>query len=93
MNRKISKRRFLAGAAMSLFAVCLLLNFGVPGANAFYQSPILQKWQTNLRGVTGSEGIPVAAPDGTAPVTKVKHYTINIQEFVDQLYPNIRGYF
>jgi spore coat protein A len=59
-------------------------------AYAFYQSPAtIPLFGTKLRGV-GLGGIPVAAPDvdslGTlipAPVTGVKHYTININQYED----------
>ncbi len=45
-------------------------------------------WQTNLRGV-GPGQIPVAATDPfLAPVTGVSHYTIEINQFEDTLYPD-----
>jgi spore coat protein A len=85
MNFKLSRREFLKGAAVAGVGVALPLKFGVRESHAFYQSPGLRKWQTTLRGI-GT--IPVAAWDVTpAPITGVKHYTINIQQFTDQLYP------
>jgi spore coat protein A, manganese oxidase len=86
---KISRREFLKGAAVAGVGMALPLKFGVRDSHAFYQGPGLQKWQTTLRGV---ETIPVAAPDAFgAPVTGVKHYTIDIKEFIDQLYPTTIG--
>jgi spore coat protein A len=89
MNTKISRRQFLKGAAAVGVGAALPLKFGVRSAHAFYQSPGLQRWKTALRGV-GPGGIPVAIPDAAiAPVTGVAHYTINIQQFTDQLHPSL----
>jgi len=85
MTMKITRRQFLKGATIAGVGMALPLKFGVRDAHAFYQSPGLQKWQTTLRGI---ETIPVAAPDAfAAPVTGVTHYTINIQQFTDELHP------
>jgi spore coat protein A len=57
---------------------------------AFYQSPGIPLFATPLRGV-GPGGIPVAASDGAAPVTGVTHYTIDINQFTDQICPDASG--
>jgi len=98
MNIKLTRRQFLKGAAIAGVGMTLPLKFGVGSAHAFYQSPGLPMWMTTLRGV-GPGQIPVAAWDGfninnlaqftPAPVTGVKHYKINIQQFQDQLHPNL----
>jgi spore coat protein A, manganese oxidase len=87
MNMKISRRQFLKGAGALGIGMALPLKFGVKSSHAFYQSPGLSKWQTTLRGITGTEGIHVVASDGLAHVTGVTHATINIQQFTDQLHP------
>lgn len=87
MNMKISRRQFLKGAAIAGVGMSLPLKFGIKDAHAFYQSPGLQKFAQQLRGV-GPGAIPVAAADASpASVTGVTHYTINIQQFTDQLHP------
>jgi spore coat protein A len=56
-------------------------------AFAFYQttSNKISLFGTTLRGV-GPGGIPVAAPDAApAPVTGVTHYTIDVNQFVDNI--------
>lgn len=87
MNLEISRRQFIKGCAIAGAAMALPLKFGVRSAHAFYQSPGLRKWQTTLRGV-GPGQIPVAAPDlFPAPVTGLTHFTINVNQFTDQLHP------
>jgi spore coat protein A len=56
-------------------------------ARAFYQTPIntIPLFQTALRGV-GPGGIPVAASDGFSQWGAV-HYTINVQQYQDQVLP------
>ena len=55
---------------------------------AFEQSPQIPLFKTTLRGV-GPKGIPVALPDPKkAPVTGVTHYTIDINQFQDQILPS-----
>jgi spore coat protein A len=83
----ITRRQFLkASAATGIVA-------GVGGfvsprsAHAYYQSPQIPLFATTLRG---AGGIPVAAADLTvAPVTGVKHYTIDIAQFQDQIAPTL----
>ena len=54
-------------------------------AFGFYQSPGLKKFAQALRGI---DKIPVAAPDAfAAPVTGVKHYTMDINQYEDKLHP------
>jgi spore coat protein A len=66
-----------------------------------YQSSGLSKFAQPLRGVfpLDSNGIPVAVPDGTRRWgrTVAQHYTIDINQYTDQLHPNLgsttlRGY-
>ena len=80
-RRQFIKLSAIAGAGLAAY------KLGLRMAYAFYASPPLRKWLTNLRGV-GPAGIPVAAPDvGPAPVTGVTHYTIDINQFEDTLHP------
>lgn len=85
--KKITRRQFLKGSAMAgayLAAGGAGTLFMPRSAFAFYQSPTtIPLFGTNLRGI-GTIG--VCAPDGTpAPVTGVTHYTININQFQDQI--------
>src|SRR5690242_8429457 len=78
----VSRRTFVATASATLAATALPLRYFGDVAYAFAQSPTtIPLFGTNLRGI-GTIG--VAAPDATpAPVTGVKHYTINIDQFKD----------
>jgi spore coat protein A len=97
----VKRRQFIQAAMVAGLGLALpvSLAFDVRRAHAFSQSPGLAKFGLDqiLRGV-GPGGIPVAAPDDVpAPVTGVKHYTIEINEFQDQLHPSLlpttlRGY-
>jgi spore coat protein A len=91
-NIRISRRKFLQAATLGAAATALPLKWlGRGTAYAFYQSRGLMKFGPGqvLRGV-GPGGIPVAAPDGSAaPVTGVTHYSIDIQQFTDQLHPDL----
>src|SRR5690349_12849364 len=96
----ISRREFLklSGAGIAaLFASTrakLLLR-----AHAYQSAPVT-KFAQPLRGVfpLDSDGIPVAIPDGTRVWRDVKaqHYTIDINQYIDQLHPDLdttlRGY-
>ena len=88
MDKPIDRRKFLkrtGGAGLAIGASMLLpWRFGVRDAFAFAQSPTtIPLFGTTLRGI-GTIG--VAAPDTTpAPVTGVTHYTINIDQFQDQI--------
>jgi len=105
MSKKISRRKFLkiAGTAGVAAAASGLLpwKFGARDAFAFYQSPTtIPLYGTALRGI-GTIG--VAAPDimidpltgltvsKPAPVTGVTHYTINVNQFSDQITPLSSG--
>jgi len=58
---------------------------------AFAPSPALSKFSTNLRGV-GPGAIPVAVPDGSRRYggsLAVDHYTIDINQYFDQLHPSL----
>lgn len=83
---KISRRQFVKGAAILGAATAFPLRFTVLDAEAFYQSPKIPKFSVPLRGVGGATGIPVAVSDGIA-ATGAKHYTIEINQFQDQLLP------
>jgi spore coat protein A, manganese oxidase len=91
----LNRRQFIKAAIAAGLGLYLPVNlaFDVKRAYAFYQSAGLAKFgpgQT-FRGI-GFTGIPVAAPDvAPAPVTGVKHYTIDINQFQDQLHPNLGG--
>ena len=86
----ISRRQFLKASAAT-GALVTVGGFLKPRkALAFYQSPGIPLFGTNLRGINV---IPVAAPDPTpAPVTGVTHYTINIRQFTDQIVPSSPGF-
>jgi len=85
-----ARHKFLKCLTVSIAALALLCGFGVNFAQAFYQSPQIPLFETDLRGI-GPDEIPVAASDGSAPVTGVTHYTINIEEFTDQIVPTSTG--
>jgi spore coat protein A len=85
MKKKQHHLKFLVICAA--VALALLLGVGVNFALAFHQSPPIPLFGTQLRGI-GPDQIPVAAPDPfAAPVTGVLHYTINIDQFADQITP------
>lgn len=82
-----------AGAVFRMvvvWLVMLILAWVQPAAAEFKQSPILSKFSQDLRGV-GPAGIPVAVPDGTRIHDRVtaSHYTIDINQYTDQLHPNL----
>jgi spore coat protein A len=58
------------------------------GPAAFYQSPGLAKFVQPLRGV-GPGAIPVAVPDKKPVWGGARHYTIDINQYQDQLHPNL----
>ena len=83
-------RRFLktaspaCGVILALVSLCWIIP---ADTFAFEQSPEIPLFKTTLRGV-GPGGIPVASPDPyPAPVTGVTHYTIDINQFQDQILP------
>src|SRR4030042_1204486 len=85
----ITRRQFLRFSAIAGAAAVVPWKMAVREAYAQYgvNSPSLQKFVAPMRGIGGT-GIPVATPDAAAaPVTGVTHYTINIQQFTDQLHP------
>ncbi len=85
----ITRRQFIARAAVAGAALAVPWYFDTRAALAFYQSAGLQKFAQPLRGV-GPGGIPVAASDAfPAPVTGVTHYSLTIAQFTDQLHPNL----
>jgi spore coat protein A len=84
----ITRRQFLKASAATGALVSVGGFLSPRKAHAFYQSPGIRLFDTDLRGV-GPGAIPVAATDGfAAPVTGVTHYTINIGQFTDQLLPS-----
>src|SRR5512143_2512394 len=83
----ISRRDFLKYSALTGAALSVPLGLGVGSAEAFYNSAGIPLFKTALRGV-GPAGIPVADADlFPAPVTGVTHYTIDVNEFTDQIVP------
>jgi spore coat protein A len=90
-RRKISRRQFIKGAAIAGGAMMMpSIRPFLRDAYAYYQSPpTIPLFRTNFRGI-GTIG--VAAPDmRPAPVTGVTHYTINIDQFPDQICPTSSG--
>jgi spore coat protein A, manganese oxidase len=99
----ITRRDFLkiSGASMAaLFAATRARTLRLAHA---YQTNGLSKFAQPLRGVYPLDpgGIPVAIPDGTRAWNKGKiiaqHYTIDINQYTDQLHPDLgpttlRGY-
>jgi len=86
-RNRLSPAKVIALGAASFLGLTLMFS----NAEAFNQSPPIQLFGTNLRGV-GPGGIPVAAPDHTpAPVTKVTHYSIDITKYSDQVTPLSSG--
>lgn len=92
MGKKISRRRFLQISGLAAGATMLpmpLKWLGSRDALAFYQTGAIPLFKTSLRIAE----VPICAADGSpAPVTGVKHYTISIQEFQDQIIPTGFGY-
>jgi spore coat protein A len=89
----VTRRQFLKRtlAASALVGAGGMMNLLTPrGAYAFAQSPsTIPLFGTTLRGI-GTIG--VAAPDALgAPVTGVTHYTINIDQYADQITPLSSG--
>jgi spore coat protein A, manganese oxidase len=83
-RRTFLKTATVAGAGIAAFGVLRPRKVW-----AFFQTPSTPLWQTTLRGV-GPGGIPVAAADASpAPTTGVLHYTININQFTDQVHPTL----
>jgi spore coat protein A len=101
---KVNRRDFvkttaLAGAVLASYRLSLRSAYAITN----YNSPPLPLFSTTLRGVTGPQGIPVAASDGfrywqNGSVSRSKprlgaydiatHYTIKINQFTDQIGPN-----
>src|SRR5205085_10660103 len=85
-RREFMRNTLIGGSGLALFG-----GFASERAWGFYQTmphstPL---WRTLFRGV-GPGGIPVAAPDPfAAPVTGVAHYTLGINQFIDQLHPTL----
>lgn len=87
------------GRILSLLCILALpgLALAQPAAGKsippFVQSPAFEKFQQELRGVGGA-GIPVAVSDGTRSWKggiSATHYTIDINQFTDQLYPGSKN--
>lgn len=91
MSNNITRRRFLQITGLAAGATMLPLPvrwLGAGTAMAFYQSSGIPLFKTPLRIAE----LPICASDGAAPVTGVKHYTISIQEYQDQIIPTGYGY-
>jgi spore coat protein A, manganese oxidase len=66
-------------------------HIGAMHVRALTSGAALTKFSHNLRGV-GPGAIPVAVPDGTRPYGRfitADHYTIDINQFTDQLHPSL----
>ncbi len=90
----LSRREFLKLSAMAGASLALPMKWlaGAPPAFAFAQSGNLKKFIQPLRGIGGTTGIPVMQPDTVNPgwwQPGVTHYTINIEQFLDQLHPDL----
>ena len=92
---QMSRRKFLqlAGATAAALALGRLPGFDMmPTAAAFYQSPGLSKFTQPLRSV-GPGAIPVAVPDKNISWDNgnisAPHYTIDINQYQDTLYPEL----
>ena len=84
-----SRRRFLKTSMLTGAGIALYGGLGFKQAWAWYQSQPAPLWQTALRGV-GPGAIPVAAADAfQAPVTGVMHYTLEMNQFTDQVHPTL----
>ncbi len=97
----LSRRRFLQATVLTAAGLALPVRLNVQGpakgrplvetrgAEAYNETSGLRKFVQPLRGV-GPGGIPVALPDSLpAPVTGVKHYTMNIGQYTDSLHPDL----
>ncbi len=83
---KLTRRDFVKTTAIGTAGI-LAFKAAMREAYAFYQttSNSIPLFKNLLRGV-GPGGIPVAAPDATpAPVTGVMHYTIDVNQFTDDI--------
>jgi spore coat protein A, manganese oxidase len=86
VQQMTDRRRFIqAGAVLGAGVV-----FGThwKSAWAYAPSPNLAKFIQPMRDVGGA-GIPVAASDGVSATTGATHYSIALEEFRDQLHPNL----
>src|SRR3954471_11524966 len=74
----------------SIASASFALLGGLPWSKAWawYQSQSTPLWKTAFRGV-GPGGIPVAGSDGALGVGGATHYTMNVDQFTDQVHPNL----
>jgi FtsP/CotA-like multicopper oxidase with cupredoxin domain len=87
---KATRRKFIGMTSAAIAAAYLPWRFGARSAWAFSQSPgTIPLFGTALRGI-GTIGVAAADPT-PAPVTGVKHYTIRIDQFADQITPASSG--
>ena len=87
---KATRRRFIGMTSAAIAAAYLPWKFGARSAWAFSQSPgTIPLFGTTLRGI-GTIGVAAADPF-PAPVTGVTHYTLNIDQFADQITPASGG--
>jgi spore coat protein A, manganese oxidase len=111
-KNELTRRDFVKTAAIAgtVFAAYRLpirsaqAAVSMPPPTAAYNSPNLTLFLDDLRGVTGPEGIPVAASDGfrywrlgqvqrfkplIGNYTAATHYTINVNQYQDVLHPEL----
>lgn len=87
---KATRRKFIRTTSAAIAAAYLPWKFGARSAWAFSQSPgTIPLFDTALRGI-GTIGVAAADPL-PAPVTGVTHYTLNIDQFTDQITPASSG--
>jgi spore coat protein A, manganese oxidase len=91
-----TRRQFLKLCALAAAGMAVPYKFfsSATVAQAFSQSGSLTKFIQPLRGLGGSTGIPVAAPDTVRKAwwqPGVTHYTIDIGQYQDQLHPELPG--
>jgi spore coat protein A, manganese oxidase len=87
---KITRRDFVKTTAIGA-AGLVAFKASLRDALAFYQSPGIPLFATNLRGA-GPGGIPVAVPDHwKSLLTGATHYSIDIAQFRDQVTPLSSG--
>ena len=94
----ITRREFVKTTAVGAAGI-LAFRASLRSGYAFYNGPAVSLFNTTLRGI---ETIPVAKSDGyrywqlglvfrkkpiIGPYTQATHYTINIGQFTDELYP------